>query len=151
MTSVIGIISAIGVLTGLYFAYRQRRNERLKMRHDAYPRRVAVFKCTEEFLSRAWTGNYHDPQRLLRDFHHCKRETRFLFGKKMADYLDYLYDSVEDHFTLEMRLEIEGRRLDVEAKQDLESRCFASRHWLGQENMRLTERFAKHLDLASIK
>jgi len=60
MNEVIGIITAVVALCGLYFIFQQRRNERRKARLEAYPKRVEVFRCTEEFLGRAWTSNYDD-------------------------------------------------------------------------------------------
>jgi|GEM_PF-6831966 len=151
MPEVVGIVTAFVALAGLYFLFQQRRSERRKARLDAYPKRVEVFRCTEEFLGRAWTGNYEDMQELLQRFFHCKREAQFLFDKKLAAYLDALYEGVEDHFLLELKLQIEGERLTFEAKNVLEDRCFASRHWLGEQNMHLKEHFAKYLDLSAVK
>ena len=151
MNEVLGLVTGLVALVGLYFIFQQRRNERRKARLEAYPQRVEVFRCTEEFLGRAWTGNYDDMQVLLQRFFHCKREAQFLFDKSLAAYLDSLYEGVEDHFLLEARLQIEGDDLDFEARANLQHRCFASRHWLGEQNMHLKKHFAKYLDLSAIK
>ena len=151
MNEVLGIVTGLVALIGLYFIFQQRRNERRKARLEAYPKRVKIFRCTEEFLGRAWTGNYDDVQVLLHHFYHCKREAQFLFDQKLAAYLDFLYEGVEDHFLLEARLLIEGDDLEFEAKANLQHRCFASRHWLGEQNMHLKEHFAGYLDLSAVK
>jgi len=122
---IIAIVGAIGVVGGLYFKLRQSRR-------DAYPKRVAIYKCTEEFLARAWTDPNADGEALLRDSYHCKSEARFVFN-------------VERHFDLELKLQIEGDDLEFDAREYLEHRCFSSRHWLAEENMQLKDRFAKYL------
>lgn len=138
MGEIIAIIGAIGVVTGIYFKVRQSRRE-------AYPKRVAIFRCTEEFLARAWTDPDADAEDLLRNFYQCKREAPFIFNKKIATYLDSLYEGVENHFDLEMKLEIQGDSLSFEERQSLQHRVFASRHWLSEENTHLKKRFNKYL------
>jgi hypothetical protein len=138
-------------LLGGYLGYRQWRNAKNKIRIDLYPKRIEVFRCTEEFLNRAWTGNYVDQVALLASFYHCKREARFLFDKKLADYLESLYTGVENHFHYENRLEIEGETMDFETKQMVQHQCWGSRAWLGDQTMHIKEKFAKYLDLSKIK
>ncbi len=58
MAEIIAVVTVGATVIGLYFAFQHHRNEKLKIRLDAYPKKVAIFKCTEEFLGRAWTGNY---------------------------------------------------------------------------------------------
>jgi len=151
MTSIVGLISVGGILLGAYLGFRQWRNAKNKTRLDLYPKRIEVFRCTEEFLSRAWTGNYDYGPHLLAAFYHCKREAHFLFDKKLATYIDSLYEGVEDHFNLELKLEIEGESLDFDEREGLQHRVYGSRAWLGQQNMHLKEKFAKYLDLSAIK
>ena len=151
MPEIVGIVTALAALAGLYFLFQQRRGERRKSRLEAYPKRIEVFKCAEEFLGRAWTGNYDDTEVLLQRLFHCKREAEFLFDEKLAAYLDSLCEGVEDHFLLEARLQIEGNDLSFEARANLKHRCLVSRRWLGEQNMHLKEHFAKYLDLSGIK
>jgi hypothetical protein len=144
-------IGTLGIaLVALYFTFQQRRHEKAKMRLEVYPKRVAVFRCTEEFLARVWTGNGDVPT-LLAAFYQGKREARFLFNKKLADYLDSLHDGVSRHFNLELKLEIEGDSLEFAERRALQNEVYASRHWLGQQNMHLKERFAGYLDLSNLQ
>lgn len=61
ITEIIAVVGAVGVLGGLYFKVRQMRRER-------YPKRAEIFKCTEEFLGRAWSDPNADPLELLGNF-----------------------------------------------------------------------------------
>jgi len=151
MTEIIEVVTVGATVIGIYFAFQHYRNEQLKIRLDAYPKKVAIFKCTEEFLGRAWTGNYVYVPALLAEFHNCTKEARFLFDKKMADYLDSVYEGVARHFDLETKLEIHGDSMGFDEKRVLQDQVFASRHWVGQQNMHLKERFAKYLDLSGLQ
>jgi hypothetical protein len=88
---------------------------------------------------------------LLAEFHNCTKEARFLFDKKMADYLDSVYEGVARHFDLETKLEVHGDSMGFDEKRVLQDQVFASRHWVGQQNMHLKERFAKYLDLGGLQ
>lgn len=138
VTEILAVVTGIGVLGGLYFKLRQ-------IRRDKYPKREAIFKCTREFLGRAWADEDADIPTLLQAFYHCKSEARFVFNKRFARYLDSLYEGVERYYDLELRLEIEGNRLAFEAKHHLQDQCFAQRHWLARQNMELEDRFAKYM------
>ena len=100
MAQIIAIAMLAAALGGLYPAYQQHRTERAKLRLDAYPKQIEVFRCTESFLSRTWTGDYAYMPALLAEFHDCTKEARFLFDKEMADYLDSVYEGVARHFDL---------------------------------------------------
>src|SRR5712692_8588620 len=151
MAEIFAVVTAGTTVIGLYFAFRHYRNEQLKIRLDAYPKRVAIFNCTEEFLGRSLTGNYAYMPALLAEFHDSTKEAGFLCVWILADYLDSLYEGVWRHFHLETKLEIEGDSLDFGEKRALQDQVFASRHWLGQQNMHMKERFAKYLDLSELQ
>jgi hypothetical protein len=53
MAETISIMLAAATLVGLYFTFQHHRNEKAKIWLDAYPKRVAVFRCTAEFLARS--------------------------------------------------------------------------------------------------
>src|ERR1035438_4944020 len=55
----------------------------------------------------------------------------------MADYLDGLYQGVNEHFNSEMKLELQGETMGFEEKRALKHQVFAGRHWLGQQNKQL--------------
>jgi hypothetical protein len=151
MTEIIAFVTAGATVTGLYFAFRHHRNEQLKIRLDVYPKKVAIFHCTEEFLRRTWTANYDYGPAHLAEFLNCTKEARFLFDKKMADYLDSVYKGVARHLDLETKLEIHGDSMGFDEKRALQDQVFASRHWVGQQNIQLKERFAKYLDLSGVQ
>ena len=150
MLETIALGTAVATVLGLGVKIQQLRNERSKIRLDAYPKRLAIFKGTDEFLNRAWHGNYVSPTELLAQFDLCKQEAPYLFDTKLSGFLDGLYEGVDRHLHLEAKLEIQGDSLKSEEKRALQEKVFSSRHWLGQQNGLLTERFKKHLDISAI-
>lgn len=126
LTQVVQIGTLVIALAALYFTFQQRRHKKARLRLEVYPKRVAVFRCTEEFLACTWTGN-GDPQSLLAAFYQGKREASFLFDKKLADYLDFLHDGVSRHLNLELKLEIEGASLEfAETRPAKRGLCLAA-------------------------
>ena len=67
------------------------------------------------------------------------------------NYPDSVYEGVARHFDLETKLEIHGESMGFDEKRVLQDQVFASRHWVGQQNMHLKERFAKYLDLSGLQ
>jgi hypothetical protein len=145
------IIPAGMLVLALVVFYFNRKTEKAKLRNDMYPKRIEIFRCTERFLSRTWADKNAYIPTVLAEFHNCTKEARFLFPKKMADYLDDLYKGVARHFDLETKLEIEGEDMSFDEKSRLHDRVSASRDWVVQENMQLKERFAKYVDLGGIQ
>jgi hypothetical protein len=151
LAQIIPIGTFIVALVALYLTRQQRKNEKAKLRLDAYPKQIEIFRCTERFLSRTWADQNAYMPTLLADFHNCTKEARFLFDKEMAGYLDDLYKGVDRHFYLETKLEIEGEAMSSDEKRILQDQVFGSRRWVGQQNMQLKERFAKYIDLGGLQ
>jgi hypothetical protein len=84
----------------LYLTRQQRRTEKAKLRLEAYPKQIEIFRCTERFLSRTWADRSAYIPALSGEFHNGTKEARFLFDKEMADYLDGLYKGVERYLHL---------------------------------------------------
>jgi hypothetical protein len=82
MAQIIAIAMLAVALGGLYLAYQQRRTERAKLRLDAYPKQIQIFRCTESFLSRTWTGDYAYMPALLADFTTAQRRPVFYSIRK---------------------------------------------------------------------
>ena len=152
MADIISVVwGGMRFLIELVFKRKQRRNDEINLRLEAYPKRVAVFKSTQEFLSRAWTDKHASMQALSAKFLHGTSEARFLFGNELGDYLDSLYEGVDRHFHLETKLEIQGDSLVGAEKLALQEKVFSSRYWISQQNRQLPKRFAKHLDISAIR
>jgi hypothetical protein len=92
---ILGCLAALIAAFGAWVAYRQYRNDQLKIRHDLYDRRLAVFNGFAEFL--AHISQHADAsEEAMRAYLQRVRESYFLFGKDISEYLDDLYRKAVD-------------------------------------------------------
>lgn len=67
----------IVALVALYFTRQQRKTEKAKLRLDAFPKRIEIFRCTERFVSRSWADQNAYMPAVLAEFYNCKKEPVF--------------------------------------------------------------------------
>ena len=84
LTPVIAIITT-------YIAIQQYRGTRLKLRHDLYDRRLLLYTAVGEFLAHIVSNASVDEAQLV-PFLQKTRESYFLFGKNVTDYVTLLYN-----------------------------------------------------------
>ena len=73
-----------------YIALQQYRANRLKLRQNLYDRRFALYNATAEFLAYIFSHGAVDNQQLF-PFLQRTRESYFLFGPDVADYVTTLH------------------------------------------------------------
>ena len=76
-------------------AYKQHKTNELKIRADLYDRRIAVFNAVTDLIGAVGVGASIDVDQ-LRIFLQKTRESYFLFGKDIPEYLDQLYKAGVD-------------------------------------------------------
>ena len=86
---VFGLATAFIALTVAIVSVRQYRVERMKLRHDLFDRRFAVFKTAQLFVSKV-IQDAELPADEYTDFVDAWQRSRFLFGNDVSDYLDEL-------------------------------------------------------------
>jgi hypothetical protein len=114
--------------------YQQHLTNRLRLRHELFERRFAVFKTAQVYLSKLMhegrlnDENFSEQYPLFMD---AWQRSRFLFGQDIADYLD----SIAEH-SREMRLS-EMQKKHEESAEHL--------RWLCAQPEMLFDRFSPYL------
>jgi len=129
-----------------YIAVQQYRNNRLKVRHDLYDRRLAVLRATNRFFLSAWQSRgftWDD----LKEFSLSKSEAHFLYDNELDNYLK---DAYERGFKL-LFLEDERKRSSVEDDQKIVYEMRDHQKWFGEQRDTLNQRFRKYLSLKALK
>jgi len=97
--SVVEVLSALLTPTiaivATYIAYQQHRTNKIKVRADLYDRRMQVFNAVTDLLGHIEGAAAVDLDQ-LRVFLQKTRESYFLFGDEIPEYLNELYKAGVD-------------------------------------------------------
>ncbi len=146
----IDILSSFGiVIVGLmtaYIAFRQHKNDSIRLRLDVYDKRFEVYRAVREYLSGIFRNGDVDIK-ALRQFTVGTAQAEFLFGKEVNDKLEALYQKG-------VRLNYVEKRLDDNNLEIGEERNkFANESgdlllWFDEESKKLTDLFSKYLKIS---
>jgi hypothetical protein len=139
LTPVIAIVTT-------YIAIQQYRNNRLKLRHDLYDRRLAVLKATNRFILSAWQSRGFSWEN-LREFALSKSEAYFLFDDSLYEYLEGAYERGLKILILEEQRE----RTAPEEEQTIIYEIRDNQKWFGDQRETLNRKFEKYLSLKALK
>jgi len=137
---ILGLLTLVVAVFGGCIAYQQWRTNSLKVQHDLYERRIAVYSALMEVLAK---GKFNEVG--LSAFFQKTRESYFLFGKEISDYLDLIYKKAADLQDLDEERRKTGltpeelHRLNVD-RQNLVK-------WFNEQYDAAREKFSKHLKL----
>ena len=139
LTPVIAIVTT-------YIAIQQYRNNRLKLRHDLYDRRLAVLKATNRFILSAWQSKGFSWEH-LREFALSKSEAYFLFNASLYKYLEESYERGLKILVLEEQRE----RIAPDEEQTIIYEIRDNQKWFGDQRETLHRKFEKFLSLKALK
>jgi hypothetical protein len=127
-----GTVAVAGIVA--IITYQQYRTNRLRLRHELFERRFAIFKETQRYLTKIMEeGRLTDEmfQTHYPDFMDAWQRSRFLFGPDIANHLDEIR-----HRSIEMR---------ARASQGNHDAVYRHLNWLVDQTPRLFERFGPYL------
>lgn len=138
LTPVIAIVTT-------YIAIQQYRANQLRLRHDLYDRRLALSNAVAEFIANVMQSGTADRAQLVTLLQKT-RESFFLFGKEVSDYITDMYKKGVDLEYYEKQLHhanlpVGGERTRI-AHQQAELL-----KWFGKQFDVIQSMFAKKLAL----
>lgn len=138
------LTSLIVGLLAAYIAYQQWKTNHLKLKHDLYERRLVVYDSLMEFLADVVRlGNCN--LKTLLEFNRRTRESRFLFGKDVSEYLQRVYENGVDLHTAEEQFAAlpQGEEKIAVIKKRTEKT-----KWLSDQFIEAPDLFEKYLRLS---
>jgi hypothetical protein len=128
-----------------YIAIQQYRANQLKLRHDLYDRRLLLYNAVAEFLAHVMREGTADRAQLVTLLQKT-RESYFLFGKEISDYVTDLYKKGVDleHYEKQLdhsHLPVGGERTRIAGQQA------ELLKWFGHQFDVIQPMFAKKLSL----
>ncbi|MEK7781210.1 MAG: hypothetical protein AAB370_06895 [Verrucomicrobiota bacterium] len=149
MKEIIELLSAslapITAIVALSIAYRQYRLEQLKFRRELYEKRLAIYDSTMKLLSvvlRKGDVNFIELVQFLQE----TNQSRFLFGKEIADYLTDIYKKGVDLEYHQKMLREHSLPEGEERTKHAHESCELSK-WFGSQLTLAPEKFSVHLGL----
>lgn len=143
-----GVLLVFFTASIAYFAYRQHRLEKTRLKLDAYDRRLAVRDAIQAFISHIQIEGTTDNERLfamLRETKHSK----FLFDKQdeIQDYIDSLYKKGLDLEYKQKAVDSERKPLPNEKKEKLWAEIMKLKEWFTKQHDVVDSKFEKYLQL----
>jgi hypothetical protein len=140
-----GLLTPLIAIISVWIAWQQWRTNHIKLQHDLFERRFAVFTALIDFLNLAIVKGEVDPGNpRWKTFHDKARESHFLFkGQDIPKYLEEVSKQVDILGTNYLKISTENLTpTERSAKLDI------ARQWLRNElESGANEKFAKHLRL----
>jgi hypothetical protein len=137
----------LGLLTA-YIAWQQWRTNHLKVRHDLYERRLAIYVAVMEFFANIMRSAGASDLEMV-TFLQKTRESYFLFGRDIADYLELLYKKSVDLQYQNSMLHEPGASLPIgEERSRLAHEKAELSKWFSAQSVVARDRFSKYMRLA---
>lgn len=147
MSDIVEVLSAaltplIAVVVA-YIAYQQSQTNSLRLRHEMFDRRFAIYKDVQVFLS-AVMREARVVETTLPELIDARQRSRFLMGAEMEAYIDEVYGHATNAMKYQRQLEGEpgGDRRKALVKAQLDEV-----DWLIGQLPKLAERFGPYLNL----
>lgn len=141
LTPLLAIITA-------YIAWQQWRTNNLKVRHELYERRLAVYWSVMEFLGNIFREAKVTESELL-TFLQKTRESYFLLGPELSKYLDEIYNRAVDLRASDTKLHHPASNLPAGQERSRVAEENAELlKWFGDQALIVRERFAKYMKLS---
>lgn len=139
-----GLLTPLIAIIATGIAWQQWRTNHLKVQHDLYERKLAVYTALMEFLDPIFSdGNVGVSATIA--FLRKTRESYFLFGNDIEDYLKLIHDKAIALDALHSQIH-ESNLPDGDRSHLIDERT-QLKMWFNKQPLVARDKFAKHLKL----
>ncbi len=142
------LLSAVLGVSMAYIAWQQCKINKYKVRVDLFDRRLRIYQEVMKFWARVMqngTTTNDELVQLLRD----TKESEFLFGHKVAEFINSIYKRGVDLDTDTKILNGAGPLSPKEKQRLLDAQC-SHFEWLRNQSETAKEIFKKYLDISKL-
>jgi|ERR1035438_2163966 hypothetical protein len=145
-----GLIAPVTLVITTYIAIQQRRTNDLKVRHDLYDRRFAVYAALSSFLAQTQLNAFSINYNSIVPFGQKVKESYFLFDEEISNYLEKI---LQEGMTLcDLNAKLNDPRLDAggtnETRPQVANEFGKQLDWFKQQlDSDVRKKFRKHLKL----
>jgi hypothetical protein len=139
------LLTPVIAMVTTYIAIQQYRANQLKLRQDLYDRRLSLYNAVAEFLAHVMQEGTADQTQLIALLQKT-RESYFLFGKEVSDYVTDLYKKGVDLQSYERQLNHTNLPIGGERTRLAEQKGELLK-WFGDQFDVIQPMFAKKLSL----
>jgi len=143
-----GLLAPVIAIVAAYIAWRQWRTNAYKVKLDLFDRRIKVYDSVREILGLMYTV-VSDDKRL----HNLLNETRnseFLFGKKVNNYIEEVFHRASDLSSDQRHLNNILDTAPPEQRKVLADRIAEQVQWAFAETGKVGEKFKSALDVSKL-
>ena len=145
---IVSVLLALLTASIAYFAYRQHRLERTKLKLEAYDRRLRIRDAIQIFISDIEIEGTTDDEHLIAMLRETKH-ARFLFNKRdgITSSIDSLYQKGLELEYKQKRVESERRPLSKEREEEMWKEILELKGWFTKQHTVIDSMFEKYLQL----
>ena len=138
-----GLLTPVIAIIAIYIACQQHKTNRDQLKSSLYNRRLKVFLALTDFIGEISAMGDCDNKR-INQYYFETRESVFLFGKDINDYLEEIYKKGDELHCWENKIKQIERFSDEKKTEILEKRGEVF-HWLTRQIYDATPKFEKYL------
>ena len=140
-----GLLTPLLAIIATYIAWQQWRTNHIKLQHDLYDRRLVVYLALMEFLAHISRNASADINSGI-SFIQKTKESYFLFGKEIPEYLESIYKKSVQLDYLHKKLHESNLPVGEERSRAAQESCDLS-IWFGDQFEIGRKKFEKYLKL----
>ena len=136
----------IAIIT-TYIAIQQYRNNRAKLRHELYEKRLVIYKAVTRFIRTARFAERIKPDDSMA-FAAVKSESHFLFGNDVTDYISMLDDKGMEQYGLQL---VEVKMAELSGNELMQQEIKDLKLWFEDQEEIAAQKFMSYLDLKRLR
>lgn len=146
---VLGICAPVIAGYSVYIGYQQWKLSAYKLKHDLFEKRWNVYAATNDAIVCCVNGDDEAQRETYQEFKRKRMDAKFLFPKKLNDYLEKIDNAIPELQAANRNLQSEPMRANSPERSEAERQALAQAAWLRSQVEAIVPMFHEYLDLSA--